>query len=92
MWVCDRVVEGKVKFSADKCEVIYMGKNNRDYTKKWRALSWQLLWVSQLPGYDKQQCKTGTHYSTLIRKANQMLGNTNKGIENYTDSIVVASV
>lgn len=38
--------------------------------------------VSQLPDYDKQQCKTGAHYSTLIRKANQILGNINKGVKN----------
>lgn len=46
-------------------------------------VSFELLpCVSQLPDNDKQQCKTRAHYSALIRKANKILGNINKGIEN----------
>ncbi|CAM5097662.1 unnamed protein product [Natator depressus] len=86
----DWATKCQMKFNADKCKVMHIGKNNPNYT--YNMMGANVATTNQekdLGVIVESSLKTSTQCAAAVKKANGMLGIIKKGIENKTENILL---
>uniref|UniRef100_K7GG65 Reverse transcriptase domain-containing protein n=1 Tax=Pelodiscus sinensis TaxID=13735 RepID=K7GG65_PELSI len=87
----DWATEWQMNFNVDKCKLMHNGKNNPNYT--YSMMGANLAMTNQerdLGVIVDSSLKTSTQCAAAVKKANRMLGNIKKGIENKTQNILLS--
>ncbi|CAM4645910.1 unnamed protein product [Lepidochelys kempii] len=86
----DGATKWQMKFNADKCKVMHIGKNNPSYA--YNMMGANLATTNQekdLGVIVDSSLKTSTQCAVAVKKANRMLGIIKKGIENKLENILL---